>query len=63
MVTEKDRNVETNKLAHHALAIINNIKYRLDSLVGEFVARNICIYIYFLSIFPLCFHRRVDKVR
>lgn len=34
MITEKERNVETNKLMHHTLAAVNNFKHRLDSLVS-----------------------------
>ncbi|XP_055321584.1 uncharacterized protein LOC129577851 [Sitodiplosis mosellana] len=32
MITEKERNVETNKLMHHTLAAVNNLKHRLDGL-------------------------------
>lgn len=34
MITEKERNVETNKLMHHTLAAVNNLKHRLDGLVS-----------------------------
>lgn len=34
MITEKERNVETNKLMHHTLAAVNNFRHRLDSLVS-----------------------------
>lgn len=35
MITEKERNVETNKLMHHTLAAVNNLKHRLDGLVSS----------------------------
>lgn len=33
MTTEKERNMETNKLVHHTLTAVNNLKHRFDSLV------------------------------
>lgn len=63
MITEKERNIETNKLTHLALAIINNIKHRLDSLVSKNSEYNRARTTCALNVIPLCFHRRVDKVR
>lgn len=35
MITEKERNVETNKLMHHTLTAIDNLKHRLNGLVNN----------------------------
>lgn len=41
IITEKERNVETNKLMHHTLAAVNNFKHRLDGLVSSsIISRN-----------------------
>lgn len=34
MITEKERNLETNKLIHRTLITFNNIKQRLETLVN-----------------------------
>lgn len=33
MITEKERNLENNKLIHRTLTAFNNIKQRLETLV------------------------------
>lgn len=34
VIVEKERSLETNKLMHHTLAVVNNLKQRLDGLVS-----------------------------
>lgn len=56
MITEKERNVETNKLMQHTLTTMNHLKYRLDGLVSfcifsrEFVIFNSNIFSVFDAI-------------
>lgn len=42
MVTEKERNLETNKLIHRTILTFNNIKQRLETLVNLTVRIPFC---------------------
>lgn len=56
MITEKERNVETNKLMHHTLTAIDNLKLRLNGLVNNFQTEFHCFSSLF---FFVTFCRRI----